>query len=134
MKTALGLAVALVLAAPAAAAEDWGGLADADVVRIVTVNEDGSERTTKIWVVVVDGAPHVRTGATRWFANLERDPQVVVTAGESEYVARALRVTAADRISQVQAAFREKYGFMDRLTGLVRIGGPRIFELVPRID
>jgi hypothetical protein len=71
---------------------------------------------------------------TSWFANLERDPQVVVTEGESEYVARALRVTAADRISQVQAAFREKYGFMDRLTGLVRIGGPRIFELVPRID
>lgn len=134
MKTAFGLALALMLAAPAVSAQDWGTLADADVIRIVTVNEDGSERTTKIWVVVVDSAPYVRTGATRWFANLERDPQVVITEGESRYLARALRVTAAERISQVQAAFREKYGFMDRLTGLIRIGGPRIFELVPRDD
>jgi hypothetical protein len=132
VKAALGLILALMLAAPAAYAMDWAGLADADVVRIVTVDEDGSARTTKIWVVVVDSAPYVRTGATRWFANLERDPLVVVTKGETEYAARALRVTAAERISQVQAAFREKYGFMDRLTGLVRIGGPRIFQLEPR--
>ena len=45
---------------------------------------------------------------------------------------RAERVTAAERIAAVQEAFRAKYGFMDRLSGLVRFGGPRIFELVPR--
>ena len=58
----------------------------------------------------------------------------MITEGESEYVARAERVTAAERISEVQAAFREKYGFMDRLTGLIRIGGPRIFQLVPPVN
>jgi hypothetical protein len=134
VKAALGLTLALMVAAPVAQATDWTGLADADVVRIVTVDEDGSERRTKIWLVVVDQEAYVRTGATRWFANLERDPSVVVTEGESEHAARAERVTAAERISQVQAAFREKYGFMDRLTGLVRIGGPRIFRLVPSVD
>ncbi len=134
MRAALGLTLALLMSAHAAQAEDWTGLTEADVVRIVTVDEDGSERTTKIWVVVVDGVAYVRTGATRWFANLERDPSVALLAGESEYSARAERVTAAERIGRVQAAFREKYGFMDRLTGLIRIGGPRIFRLVPRID
>lgn len=134
MRTALGLAAALVLVAQVAWAADWSPLADADVIRIVTRDEDGSERSTKIWVVVIDESAYVRTGATRWFANLERDPSAVVLDGESEYPARAERVTAAERIGQVQAAFRAKYGFMDRLTGLVRIGGPRIFRLVPRDD
>ncbi len=134
MRAALGLSLVLMLAAPAAHAADWSGLVEADVVRIVTVDEDGSERTTKIWVVIVERAAYVRPGATRWFANLERDPSVVITEGESEYVARAERVTAAERISEVQAAFREKYGFMDRLTGLIRIGGPRIFQLVPPVN
>jgi hypothetical protein len=101
---------------------------------IATLDEDGSTRTTKIWVVVVEDAAYVRTGATRWFANLERDPAVVVTDGAVEYHARAERVTASERIGQVQAAFREKYGFMDRLTGLIRIGGPRIFRLEPGVD
>jgi hypothetical protein len=134
VKAALGLTLALMWVAMTAHATDWTELAETDVVRIVTVDEDGAERTTKIWVVVVDRTAYVRTGATRWFANLERDPSVVVTEGESEYAARAERVTAAERISLVQTAFREKYGFMDRLTGLVRIGGPRIFRLVPPAD
>lgn len=134
MRVALGLVLALAVAARAAQAGDWTPLADVDVVRIVTANEDGSERTTKIWIVVVDDAAYVRTGATRWFANVERDPSVTITAGDAVYAARADRVTAAERITQVQAAFRAKYGFMDRLSGLIRIGGPRIFRLVPRVD
>ena len=134
MKVAFALTLAWMVAAPAASAADWTRLADADVVHIATVNEDGSERSTKIWVVVVERAAYVRTGATRWFANLERDPSVVITEGESEYAARAERVTAAERISLVQTAFREKYGFMDRLTGLIRMGGPRIFRLEPLSD
>ncbi|MEN8181581.1 MAG: DUF2255 family protein [Myxococcota bacterium] len=120
-----------LLAAPAAASE-WTALADADVVRIVTTDEDGSKRSTKIWIVVRDGAAYVRTGATRWFGNLERDPDVLLLDETTERRARAERVTAAERIGEVQAAFREKYGFMDRVSGWIRIGGPRIFELVPR--
>ncbi len=127
-------AVPLLLALlPAAAlAQEWNGLADVDVVRIVTTNEDGSERETKIWIVVEEGSAYVRTGATRWFANLERDPRVLIRVEETEIRARTDRVTASERIGAVQAAFREKYGFMDRLSGWVRIGGPRIFELIPR--
>lgn len=131
---ALGPVLALLLAAAAAGAADWASLAETDVVRIVTVDEDGSRRSTKIWVVVVDGDAYVRTGATRWFANVERDPSVVLLDGRSEYRARAERVTAAERIGRVQEAFRAKYGLMDRLSGLVRIGGPRIFRLVPARD
>jgi hypothetical protein len=122
---------ALLAAAPAGA----GGLETAaaeDVVQVVTHDEDGSSRETKVWIVWVDGEAYLRTHGTRWGANLERDPQAVLRAAGTEQTVRVERVEDPARIDAVVAAFRTKYGFSDRLAGLVRFGARRIFHLVPR--
>ena len=42
MRSLVGLVLGLLAAVPAARATDWTPLAEADVVRIATVDEDGS--------------------------------------------------------------------------------------------
>ena len=48
---------------------------------IVTHDEDGGERVTKLWLVVVDGEGVIRTDDSRWFRNIQRDPNVVFWVG-----------------------------------------------------
>jgi hypothetical protein len=131
LSASLGLALALG-AAPESAAFDPAAHADEEVVEIVTTNEDGSLRTTKVWVVVVDGAAYVRTGNTRWGRNVERDPDVRILTAAGDHDLRVEFVTdEADR-EAVQQAFRAKYGWSDRLIAPFRGRSPRIMRLVER--
>ena len=50
-----------------------------------------------------------------------------------KYDCREVVVTGGEPLlARVQAAFREKYGFSDRLAGLFHFGGARIMRMVPR--
>jgi hypothetical protein len=126
------LLAAALLAPGEARSIDWA-VADAErVVQILTRNEDGTKRETKIWLVVVDGQGYIRTGGTRWYANLERDPDVVLRVAGAEHELRAERVTDADLVAKTQAAFRTKYGWSDRLFAPFRFGDTHILRLLPR--
>ncbi len=71
----LALAV-LVFAAPAAPDHpDWEALADVEVIEVLTHDEDGDLRETKVWFVLLDGEPYLRTSGSRWLENLRRDPE-----------------------------------------------------------
>jgi len=135
---ALGAALAawLVLAhGPARAQEPelaWDAVAGERTVTIVTRQMDGSWRDTTVWLVVLDGQGYVRTGNTRWFRNIERDPDVALRVGEAEYRLRAERVEQEELRERITAAFREKYGGMDRVRGWVARGRPNLMRLVPR--
>jgi hypothetical protein len=111
---------------------DWKGAADADVVEILTENADGSARKTKIWVARVEDDAFIRTGGTRWYRNIERDPNLVLRIQEAEFPMRAELVAEERVLTRVEAEFRRKYGFRDRLAGLFRFGGTHILRLVPR--
>ena len=63
---------------------DWQRYADERTVEVVTTNEDGSERVTTIWIVVVDGQAYIRTGGTGWGDNLERDRRLVLRVASAE--------------------------------------------------
>ena len=67
----------------------WSEAAAPDVVRILTQDEDGSTRETKIWIVLLDGQAYIRTANTRWYRNIERDPNVTVQSEGAEYPATA---------------------------------------------
>jgi hypothetical protein len=94
-------------------AVDWTAVAGERVPAIVTQDPDGGERVTKLWLVVVEGQGLIRTGDTRWFRNIERDPNVVFRVGGHAYRLRAEPVKDAALEERAHAAFREKYGWQD---------------------
>ena len=76
----LGAVVCMLGALAAGAAElDWNSVADVEEVRVVTTNEDGTLRETKIWLAVLDGQGYIRTsGWSRWGKNVVRNPDVAL--------------------------------------------------------
>lgn len=128
----LVLGLALAAATPNARAEvDWPAVAGARTVHVITRDADGSERRTKIWLVVVDGQGYIRTGGTRWGDNLIRDPALRLEVEGSSHALRANRVTDAALIERLTEALRAKYGTSDRVIGWFRFGEVRIFRLLP---
>jgi hypothetical protein len=110
-------------------AVDWAEVAKERVPTIVTHDEDGGERVTKLWLVVVDGEGVIRTDDSRWFRNIQRDPNVVFWVGGHAHRLRAELITEDSLRERVNAAFREKYGFQDRIFGAPDLN---LMRLVPR--
>jgi hypothetical protein len=127
-------ALAALLAAGAAhgAGFDWAPFEQESVIRILTHDEDGDLRDTKIWVVVVDGAGYIRTNASRWLENIRRDPEVQIRLGAYDYLMQAREVTDSATTERVEEAFKEKYGFVQRVMSLFRFREPTVLQLVPR--
>ncbi len=96
---------------------DWEALAGERVPVIVTIDADGDLRETRLWLVVVDGGGFIRTGDTRWFRNLELDPEALLRIRDRAYRVRAEQVIDAALRGRVMHAFRDKYGWQDRLLG-----------------
>ena len=129
------VAFLLALATPVPVqALDWESVASEEEITVVTRNEDGSRRETTIWLVVVDSKGYIRTARTRWGRNMERDPDVVLRIAGTEYPLTAARVTDEALSERVQSRFREKYGFGDWFTGLLRglQGGGKIYYVRTR--
>ena len=125
------LGLALLAAAPARAF-DPALHADERVIEVVSTNPDGTPRTTKVWIVVVDDDAYIRTGATTWGDNVERDPDVRILTDSGEFDLRAQFVTDPAERAKVTQAFRDKYGWSDRLLSPFRGDSPRIMRLVER--
>jgi hypothetical protein len=129
------LSLGLVLgAAEARAAEpDWDGLADVGQIEIITHDEDGDERETTIWFVVLDGQGFIRTGSSNWGENIQRNPgDVVLRIEDAEYPLRAEFIENDGLRERVVAAFRAKYGWFDGFINFVRGKRPNIMHMIPR--
>jgi hypothetical protein len=111
---------------------DWSAVSDERVPVIVTRDPDGGERVTKLWLVVVEGQGMIRTGNTRWFRNIDRDPNVVLRIGGYAYPLRAEPVTDESLQERTHAAFREKYGWEDWILRPFGSRGPNVMRLTPR--
>ena len=83
-------------------------------------------------LVAEEGMPVIVTGDTRWFQNIERDPDVVFRIGGYAYSLRAELVTDPQLEKRANAAFREKYGFQDRLIHPFGEPDKNVMRLVPR--
>jgi hypothetical protein len=129
----LPIALALLAAAPASAgAPDWAALREVGTVFVATTDADGDPRETKVWLAVVDGAGYVRTGGTTWGENAARDGELVLRAGEASWPMRVELVEDDALRQRVTDAFREKYGFSDRMVSWVRGSRPKIMRLHPK--
>jgi len=128
---------AFILIAPIAGAEggdavQWDRYAEEGTVEVITTDEDGSSRVTKVWLAVVDGQGYIRTGKTRWGGNLERSPELTLRVGETELPLRVEFVTDPTERDAVKAALRTKHGFSDWILNPIRGKNPKIMRLVPR--
>ena len=133
MSRSLGIAAALTLAAAAAAfaaaGSDWAPFGEANVVRIVTQDEDGDERDTPVWIVVVDGAAYVRTNASHWLANIRRGSSVALRLDSTTRPVSAEEVADPAVVASVEAAYKAKYGFVQRVMSFFRVREPTVLRL-----
>ncbi len=94
------LALALFLFATPAAADspypDWEAVADIEVIEVLTHDEGGDLRESKVWFVLVEGEAYLRTSESAWLENLRRDSNLGLRVEDVKYQARALEVTTAD--------------------------------------
>jgi hypothetical protein len=135
MTLAICIGVACAGTAPPASDSgiDWTAVAGERVPTIVTRDPDGDERVTKLWLVVLDGQGLIRTGDTRWFRNIQRDPNVVFWVGGQSHPLRAEPVADDSLVERAYSAFREKYGWQDWI--LHPFGGEpekNVMRLLPR--
>jgi hypothetical protein len=130
-KALAALVVVLALASAAGAAPiDWNHFADAQTIEILTTDEDGDQRLTTVWIVVVDHAAYIRTAGTTWGDNVERNGTLKLQGLHNSKQLRVERVLSAAEVERVVAAFREKYGTTDAVMELFRFGERRVFRLV----
>ncbi len=131
---AVVLAVSLALLARGALAFDWAPFEQESVIHLLTHDEDGDARETKVWVVVVAGAGYVRTNASQWLENVQRNPELQVKLRGYDYLMRAEEVRDAALRERVEEAFKEKYGLAQRTMSLLRFREPTVLRLVPRTE
>ena len=93
---------------------DWEAATERWSLHIVTVDPDGDERVTRIWLALVDGEGTVRTGDSRWWQNLKRDPNCRIRVLGSDYPLRAEFVAEYEDKARIDDAFLEKYGWLER--------------------
>lgn len=126
----LGTLLAVSLAGAAHAGPDWSQFADMQTVEVISTEEDGTQRLTTVWIVVLEYQAYIRTAGTRWGDNVEREGRLRLRVPAGEWDLRAEKVLSAAEVERVVAAFREKYGTTDAVMEWLRFGETRVFRLV----
>jgi hypothetical protein len=109
---------------------DWTTITERQMILVTTTDPEGEPRTTRLWIVVHDGSGYLRSANTRWFRDVEREPNFLLIVDDVSYPVRATRVAhGTDEHGRVMAAFAEKYGLLGRTVlrfyGLIgRYSGP----------
>ena len=123
-------AAALLAGAAHGSPLDWTRYTDTQTIEIVSTDEDGGQRLTTIWIVVLDRQAYIRTAGTTWGDNVEREGKLELHEVAGDRPLRAEKVLSAAEVERVVAAFREKYGTTDAVMELFRFGERRVFRLV----
>ena len=110
-------------------APDWSVLGSEEIPSLVTVDEDGERRITQVWIAVVDGVAYLRTGDSRWFENLERDPHLDLRLSGLTYRCGTRPVEAEGTIETVHQAFYDKYPRRSSMFRLLGVSTPRVLAL-----
>jgi hypothetical protein len=113
-----------------AAAPDWSLVVDLDTVEVISTDEDGGQRLTPVWIVILDRQAYIRTGGTIWGDNVEREGTLRLRVPQGEFLLRAEKLLSASEVANVEEAFAEKYGNADWWAGLIRFGETRVFRLL----
>ena len=119
MRRILGWSVGIVLALALGVFVLQTVASESGEVVVLHTRQDGSEETTRLWVVERDGDAWLRSGAgeSGWYGRLVADPQIVLErAGQRLSCVAEPTPAARDEINALMAA---KYGWRDQLIGLL---------------
>jgi len=127
---------AAMLVAPFAAANafDWAPYREDSTIEILTDDEDGDRRETKIWIVVLDDAGFIRTNDSRWLANIRRGSPVLLRTRDVETPVTAEVIEDPLVYDRVEQAFKEKYGWVQKAMSVFRMSRPTVLKLSPRAE
>jgi hypothetical protein len=92
-----------------------------EVVVLRTRDAAGASHETKLWVVDVGGVPWVRVANPRrhWYVRLSRDPRAELLRDGSLRPVDARPDESDATRAAIDAAFREKYGWVDWWYGVL---------------
>jgi hypothetical protein len=84
-------------------------------VHVLTWDEDGDRRKTRVWIAAVDETPYLRTAQTKWWQNIERGSKTRILSGDRVYPVSIAAIDDPSLRSQIDAAFAAKYGWLGKL-------------------
>jgi hypothetical protein len=101
---------------------------EGEIVTLTTVDDEGAERPTQLWIVEIDGRLYVRSSEpdTRWLARLRTHPDVVLERDGRELELRAIPLDDAEVREAVNRAMARKYGSTDHFYSLVFDSGESV--------
>jgi len=108
---------------------DWDAVSEMSTVEVLTVDEDGSQRVTTVWLIVYEGEAIVRTGGSRWGSNVVRDGELTLRIDEVDYAMTVIFEEDDARRQEIKQAFREKYGWFDGMVSWIRGDRPKHMRL-----
>ena len=94
---------------------DLSEIGDRWSLHVVTLDPDGDERVTRVWIALVDGQPAIRTNDSRWWQNLEREPTIRVRSAGVDHPFRTESVTELADRTRIDDAFLSKYGAWEKM-------------------
>jgi len=104
---------------PATESPLWAVVGSELIPSIVTTDTDGNRRVTPLWIIVMDDIGYLRTSETQWYANLRRDPRLILRIGGQAHTMIAELIDDMDISERVHRAFREKYPYRSQLFSLL---------------
>lgn len=122
MRKILGWSIGLLLAVAVGVFALQLVASETGEVVVLHTTADGVDHTTRLWVVELDGSLWLRSGGgdSGWYARLAAEPRIRLERhGETQsYVAEP----ESSRRDEINALMAEKYGWRDRLIGVLVSG------------
>jgi hypothetical protein len=111
--------------------EHWSELATTEIIQMESTGD--APYSVNLWMVEVDGAPHIFAGDNRaaWVENIAANPNDRLKINEEIFELRAIRVTDAAVFEIYAQAWKLKYGNRPRNE---RVDETYLFRLTPRAD
>jgi hypothetical protein len=100
----------------------------AEIVTLRTTEVDGGTSETRLWVVDDGGFAWLRSGVPTagWLARIEAHPEVEVERAGTWQKFRAVPVRDPAVRDRIHGLVAEKYGFVDRIIGMMRDGNKSV--------
>ncbi len=94
---------------------DWADADESWSIHVVTLDPDGDERVTRIWMALLDRQGVFRTNDSRWWANILRTRELRVRHAGSDHLFEVVIVEDLAERARIDEVFLQKYAGWERM-------------------